>query len=298
MTEEDGDLRPVVNHVKLEALLGRIPRHVMDVSLGSESLDSRYEEDFRVLVDQAQAASDAICTKLETQCWELKALEEAGLKDRVRYLTAIGCIAAAVNGRLEYDQEVEWLPLLRTVHTVVAQWRNEATYDLSNLLGPLELLTRTGRSREKILGSWIWLNLEDQGQSRFLTWVKSSMRFSTGYGRAILQRFGAEWWALELGQEPTDAAASVSREEARRITRRYLREHRVPSATGEIRAVISVDESSSVRLNVYGYSEDFWRQHWITYVEQEGVALRESVIIAVHQETGDIGYVGGAGDEG
>lgn len=58
------------------------------------------------------------------------------------------------------------------------------------------------------------------------------------------------------------------------------------------------DEIDSVRPNVYGYAETFWRSYWIVYLEQGGLALRESLIMAVHRETGEVGYVGGAGDEG
>lgn len=95
------------------------------------------------------------------------------------------------------------------------------------------------------------------------------------------------------GEPPT-----VSRDRAQQIAASYLTEHPVPRATGEIRSVRTWDEIDFRKPLVYGHDEGFWRSHWIVYLEQEGVGLRESLILAVHRETGDVGYVGGAGDEG
>lgn len=297
---DDDGMRRIAEHLKLNGLLGRTPRHELDIRLGPEVLDSRYENDCRALLTRARSVSEEICTTLERQCHELSALGEAGLSDRVRYLTAVGGVATAVDLELKTNRGLDRLSYLNTVHQVVDEWQQGATYDLSNLLGPLDFLPRVGRSREDILGQWIWLNLGDGGRHRYLNWVKSSMRFAPSYGSAILSRFGsnARHDEREAVPEGRDQAAELPRDRARTIAETYLAEHGVPKATGRVREVASWDEIDGPRPAVYGYGEDFWRSHWVVYLEQEGSGLRESLILAVHRQTGEIGYLGGAGDEG
>lgn len=96
----------------------------------------------------------------------------------------------------------------------------------------------------------------------------------------------------------TDGAGAISREEARRIAKEYLAEHQVPRATGEVGGVMAWDEIEGRKPLTYTFTEDFWSNHWVVYLRQEGLALRESLIMAIHRETGEVAYVGGAGDEG
>lgn len=296
----DDGFRRATEQVQQQALRGSLPRHVIDFDLGPDALDSRYEDSCRRLLEAARSASDEICDTLEHQCHELTSLEDAGYSERIRYLTAVACVATDVDLRLRTDGGLDRLSYLRTVHHLVDDWREGASYDLSNVLGPMEFLPRVGRSRDEVLGFWIWLNLGDGNEHRHLTWVKSTMRFATGYGKEVLRRFGPD------SDEDSDGSAhhapsgrtAVSRAAARRIAENHLAEHRVPRATGEVREVLAWDEIEFRRPDVYGYTESFWPSHWIAYLEQKGDALRESLIVAVHRETGDIGYVGGANDEG
>lgn len=89
---------------------------------------------------------------------------------------------------------------------------------------------------------------------------------------------------------------AVTRAEARRIAEEYLSEHPLPGATGEVDQVVAREEMSFRRPGVYG--DDFWRSHWLVYLEQKVLALRESLIVAVDRKTGQVGYAGGAKDEG
>lgn len=297
---DDDGVRRIAEHLKLSALLGRTPRHELEIHLGPEVLDPRFENGCRELVARARSASEEICATLERQCHELSALGKTGLSDRVRYLTAVGGVATAVDLELRTNRGLDRLSYLSTVHQVVNEWRQGATYDLSNLLGPLDFLPRVGRSREDVLGLWIWLNLEDGGRDRHLNWVKSSMRFAPSFGREILSRFGpnARHDEQEALPEERHQASELPRDRARTIAESYLAEHRVPEATGRIREVARWDEIDGRRPSVYGYGEDFWRSHWVVFLEQTGSELRESLILAVHRQTGEVGYVGGAGDEG
>lgn len=296
---DDDEFRRVAEHVQQDALRGRVPRYVMDVELGPDAVDPRYEDACWELLDAARFAADEICGTLERQVPHLSALEEAGFSDRIRYLTAVACVATAVDLRLRTDAELDRLPYLRTVHRVVDGWRDGATHDLSNLLGPLEFLPRVGRSRDDILGYWIWLNLGDGNEHRHLTWVKSTMRFGRAYGEEILRRFGPDSGEEEpAAQETRGDAGGVSRERARRIAESYLADNPVPGATGEVRNVLGWDEIDARRPSVYGLEGPFWRSHWLAYLEREGHGFRESLIVAVHRETGEVGYAGGAGDEG
>lgn len=296
---DDDAIRRMSEQMQDQALRGSLPRHVMNVRLGPDALDDRYEKSCRKLLEDARSASDEICGALEERCHELKSLVDAGLSDRIRYLTAIACVATAADLRLRADARLDRLPYLRTAHQVVDEWREGATHDLSNLLGPLEFLPMVDRLRDDIVGFWIWLNLGDGNQHRHLTWVKSSMRFARGYGQEIFRRFGPESGRTEPGTPTvTGESPGLSREQASQIAEGFLEENHLPLATGQVRQVLAWDEIDFRRPNVYGYSEPFWRSHWIVYLEQEGMALRESLIMAIHRDTGEVGYVGGAGDEG
>lgn len=282
----------------MQALLGRVPRHVMDASLGRDVLDERYEEGCRQLVERAWSASHEICRALEEQCPELSALEEAGYSNRIRYLPAVACVAAGVDRTLETDEDLDVLRYLRNVHRVAQERHEGATYDLSNVLGPLRFLPRVGHSRDDVLGMWIWLNLGDAGDHRHLTWVKSSMRFASGYGSEILRRFGTDPERDEGRTDEDETAGEVSRERARRIAEDHVNNNNVPGATGEVYTVKGWTDMDGRPPLVYGYDEDFWRSHWVAYLEQAGMGVRPSLIIAVHRETGTISYVGRANDEG
>ena len=96
----------------------------------------------------------------------------------------------------------------------------------------------------------------------------------------------------------TDGEDTVSREAARQIAEAYLAENQVPRATGEVSRVMAWDEIEGRKPLTYTPTEDFWSTHWVVYLRQEGFALRESLIMAIHRETGEVAYVGGAGDEG
>lgn len=207
-------------------------------------------------------------------------------------------MATGVDQTLEADEDFDVLPYLRTVHRVAEERHEGATYDFSNVLGPLRFLPRVGRSRDDVLGMWIWLNLGDAGEHRHLTWVKSSMRFASGYGKKILRRFGTESErdAGRTGGEQT--AGQVSGERARRIAEEHIEDNNVPGATGKVYAVKGWTEMEGRPPIVYGYDEDFWRSHWVAYLDQAGMGVRASLIIAVHRETGAISYVGRANDEG
>lgn len=297
---DDDGLRRVAEHVQRDALRGRVPRHVIDVELGPDTVDPRYEDACRQLLDEARSAAGEICGTLEQQIHELSALEEAGVSDRIRYLTAVASVASGVDLRLRTDGDLDRLSYLRTVHRVVDRWREGATHDLSNVLGPLEFLPTVGRSREEILAHWIWLNLGDGNEHRHLTWVKSTMRFARAYGEEVLRRFGPESGEEEPASQEQrgDEVPGVSRARARRIAESYLEENPVPGATGKIRKVLTWDEIDARRPNVYGFGEPYWRSHWVVYLEREAHGLYESLIMAVHRDSGDVGYVGGASDEG
>lgn len=53
MTLDDDALGRALDFTKLQTLLGRVPRHVMDAELTRDVLDERYEDDFRKLVQRA-----------------------------------------------------------------------------------------------------------------------------------------------------------------------------------------------------------------------------------------------------
>lgn len=219
MTLDSDALGRAFEHTEMQALLGRVPRHVMDPGLGHDVLEERYEDGCRRLVERAWSASREICTAQEEQCPELSAVEEAGYTNRIRYLTGIACVAAGVDRTLASNEGLDVLPYLRTVHQVAEERREGATYDLSNVLGPLRFLPRVGRSRDDVLGMWIWLNLGDTGEDRHLAWVKSSMRFASGYGTKILRRFGTESERDEGRADADEAVEEISRERARGLPR-------------------------------------------------------------------------------
>lgn len=289
-----------MEHAREEALRGRTPRHVLDVSLDSDALDARYEGICRELLARARSASGEICARQDRQYPELSAVEEAGLSGRMRYLVTVACVAAAVDTRLGSDAQLDRLAYLKTIHRVLTEWREEATYDLSNVLGPLEFLPVVGRPLHEILGTWIWLNLGDAGEHRHLTWVKSTMRFGGGYGREIRSRFAPEKDAdaRTTAAAAPERASGISRDQARKVAEEHLADTNVLGATGQVRRVAGWEEGDWRDLNIYGYDDYFWRSHWIVYLEQEGHALRSSLVLAVHRETGAIDYVGRASDEG
>lgn len=90
----------------------------------------------------------------------------------------------------------------------------------------------------------------------------------------------------------------VTRDDARRIAEEYLAENRVEATTGTIWKVVAWDEIEWRKPAAYARPTSEWENQWIVYLEQEGCAIRSSMIISVDQETGEVTYAGAAHDEG
>lgn len=90
----------------------------------------------------------------------------------------------------------------------------------------------------------------------------------------------------------------LSRDEVRRIAEAYLKETTVPRTTGDVQKVVPWDEIEWRRPALYRTGGDPLSSYWVVYLEQEGIALRSSMIMLIHGETGGIEYVGSANDEG
>lgn len=90
----------------------------------------------------------------------------------------------------------------------------------------------------------------------------------------------------------------ISADRAKAIAARYLAENPTQGATGTIQDVRRWSELPWRPPLVYGKDDAFWERQWLVYLEQPGVGLRSSLIIAIDRFTGEVGYVGSANDEG
>jgi hypothetical protein len=285
----------------LMSLLGFVPRHVIDVPIGSLPLPDVELQRARERLTQAVRASIERSEELERQVHELTCIEEEQLTGTFRRLMAIAVLAADVDDHVRRKGEREsWDHVLATHRAVEEQWTG-GTHDLSNCLATLTFLPATGLNRDRALGTWIWLNLGASGRSLHFRWVVSTRRFEAILVRPLLTRFQESLQA----DEPDEAHPQVSpitAARAREIAEAHLRATPLPRTTGRASEVVRWDQIDWRKPLVWGKEEDFWKQHWVVYLEKdqppEGFVLGSSLIIAVHERTGEIGYAGSANDEG
>ncbi len=283
------------------ALVGHVPRHVMDVPIASLPLPDEELQGARERVARAIRASHERSGELERQVHELKCIEDDQLAGAFRRLLAIAVLAADVDDHIRRKGEREsWHHLLATHRAVEEEWVG-ASHDLSNCLATLTFLPVTGLKRNRALGTWIWLQMSATERSLHYRWVVSTRRFETILVPILLTRFQESLLAVapEEAQPPVSAITAAR---AREIAEAHLRSTPVPQTTGRVSDVVRWDEITWRKPAVWGKEESFWREHWVVYLEKdqppEGFVLGSSLIIAVHERTGEIGFVGAANDEG
>ncbi|MCE9640669.1 MAG: hypothetical protein K8S22_11060 [Betaproteobacteria bacterium] len=90
----------------------------------------------------------------------------------------------------------------------------------------------------------------------------------------------------------------VSREAARSIAAARV-QHEF-GLTGKVGKVLSLDELTGRLPFIYNFSDEVLRDFWIAYVKRSDrrMMLESSTVVLVSKVTGDIAYVGTAGDEG
>jgi len=90
-------------------------------------------------------------------------------------------------------------------------------------------------------------------------------------------------------------SAMIVRELARAIAETEVKARKLGTGVGE---VLAFDELAGRSLNMYMVRGDQTRC-WVAYVQREFTGrLESSTVILVDQETGEVVYAGGAGDEG
>jgi len=70
--------------------------------------------------------------------------------------------------------------------------------------------------------------------------------------------------------------------------------------TGKVGKVLSLDEITGRLPFIYSFPDEVLQDCWIAYVERSDrrMMLESSTVVLVSKVTGDIAYVGTAGDEG
>jgi hypothetical protein len=92
--------------------------------------------------------------------------------------------------------------------------------------------------------------------------------------------------------------SAISRERAREIALARLARDSVGDGAMGISEVLSLEEVEARQPLIYGFEPDRLKNYWIVYVETNVLTIKPSVVILVSKSTGEIAFVGSAGDEG
>lgn len=90
----------------------------------------------------------------------------------------------------------------------------------------------------------------------------------------------------------------VSRDEAKTIAERELRDAGDVGQRWSVYKVLAGSELGQGRVNVYTSSPINWDKCWVAYIDRHRLALESSFVIVISMVDGSVLYAGSAGDEG